>query len=235
MKVSIQGSIKAQTDAAVRDVAGALRRAVDRVGRETQAELRAIVKQAGFRKGGQAVANAWRLKSFPAPGRAVTTWRPAALVYSKMPDIVDGFDRSQVIAPRGGGMRMAIPTKYNLKAVRRGKREVIFTTMQMSRLTKEGAARLAPSRRNRDVLVWYLRVAKTPKRSRLRGKSWVERKYRFGNRRLSSKGIERQWVPMFTLIKPYHRERRWDLASVAERARARLATEVRLELDRLAA
>jgi hypothetical protein len=222
--ISIRGSISGQVEAVQRQLAAGLRGAVDRTARETQAELRALARAAKFKDGGRAVANAWRRETFPRPGVGPKSLRPAALVWSKVPDIVEGFGADRTIAPKGGGMRMAIPTKYNLRSVKRGRRNLIFTTLQMSRLTNEGAARIAPSRRNRDVLLWYLRVNKPGPRQR---RSWVERKYRFGTVRLASKGIQRDWVPMFTLIKPYRRRKLWDLAEVAARARARLAAAVR--------
>ena len=222
--ITVQGSISAQVDAITRQLAARLREAVDREARTTQGELRAAARAAGFKDGGRSVANAWRRETFPRPGVGPKSLRPAALVWSKVPDIVEGFNADRTIAPKGGGLRMAIPTKYNLRSVKRGRRNLILTTMQMSRLTQEGAARIAPSRRNRSVLLWYLRVNKPGKRQK---QSWAMRKYRFGKLRLASKGIQRDWVPMFTLIKPYQRKRLWNLAEVAARARARLGAAVR--------
>jgi hypothetical protein len=222
--ISIKGSISAQVDAVQRQLAARMRAAVDRTAQETQGELRALARAAKFKDGGRSVANTWRRETFPKPGVGPKSLRPAALVWSKLPAIVEGFNADRTIAPKGGGLRMAIPTKYNLRSVKRGRRNLIYTTLQMSRLMDQGAARIAPSRRNRSVLLWYIRVNKPGKRQK---RSWVARKYRFGKVELSSKGIQREWVPMFTLIKPYQRKKLWDLAEVAKRARARLGTAMR--------
>ncbi len=231
MRVTIQGSISAQIARTQRDVAAALRRAVQGAGQATQTGLREMVQAAGFKDGGVRIAKAWRLKVYPAAGTGRSTWRPAALVYSKAPDIIDGFNRDQIIKPKGGGDRLAIPTKYNLRSMRNGKRIPIFTTIQLTQLAQHGAAKVAPSRRNRNVLIWYLRVDKPGPRQR---RSWVERKYRFGTKRLSAKGIARRWVPMFVMIRPFFRHRRWSLEAMAKQAQTDLATRVQAELAQLA-
>ena len=115
--------------AEARAIAAGLRRAVERTGRQVQEDLRAQVRSAGFKDGGRAMANAWRLKTFPAAG--VVTFRPAALVFSKMPEAVQAFDRGEPIVARKRKY-LAFPTGYNARSGRRsaGSRGGVRVTTQ---------------------------------------------------------------------------------------------------------
>ena len=84
---TIRGDLRAAMEAEIRDVARAMRRGVERAGREVQAELRAQARGAGFSDKGRALANSWRLKLYPPPGAAPRSFRPAALVYSNAPKL----------------------------------------------------------------------------------------------------------------------------------------------------
>lgn len=234
VKFAVTGNLRAGLDQELRRVSAALRRAVTTTGQQVQDELRSQARGAGFSDGGRAIANAWRKKVFPAPGVGPTTLKPAVLVWSKMPSVILTLDTAQIIRPKSGE-RLALPTPFNLKRVRStGKREPIVSTAKMAQLEQErpARARLAASRRNGNVLIWYIRVNKPSKRSALRGKSWVERKYRFGNIRLSSKGIQRDWVPMFVLLRPYKSRKRLDIAAVRHRAPRWFAQNAVQELSR---
>jgi hypothetical protein len=79
LTAAISGNLRASLQAEVRQVAGAMRRAVTTAGQQAQAELRAQARGAGFKDGGRAIANTWRLRIFPAPGRAPDTLRPDQL------------------------------------------------------------------------------------------------------------------------------------------------------------
>jgi hypothetical protein len=152
-----------------------------------------------------------------------------------MPTVVEGFEAARVVRPKSGE-RLAIPTKFNIRRVRSsGKRAPIFSTERMMQLTKQrpAMARMAPSRRNGSVLIWYLKVNKISSRSIYKGKSWVLRKYRVGKDTLSNKGIQRDWVPMFVLIRPYTARKRLDIASVRGRAAGIYARNAVSELGRL--
>lgn len=89
---TIRGDLRAAMEAEIRDVARAMRRGVERAGREVQAELRAQARGAGFSDKGRPLANSWRLKLHPPPGTAPRSFRPAALVYSNAPKLVEAFD-----------------------------------------------------------------------------------------------------------------------------------------------
>ena len=236
LTAAISGNLRASLQAEVRQVAGAMRRAVTTAGQQAQAELRAQARGAGFKDGGRAIANTWRLRIFPPQGRAPDTLRPAALVYSRMPTVAEGFEFGKMVSPKGG-RRLAIPTQYNIRRLRRGKKEPIVSTEKMRELTiaRPAMARLGQSNRNRAVLVWYIKVSKTTKRSSFYGKSWLMRKYRVGSERLSSKGVQREWVPMFVLIKPYKMRKRLNIAAVRSRAGAMYARAAVAELSRVGA
>ena len=83
LTAAVRGDLRAAMEAEVRDAARAMRRGVERAGREVQAELRAQARAAGFSDRGRAVANAWRLSLYPPPATAPCTLRPAALVWTK--------------------------------------------------------------------------------------------------------------------------------------------------------
>ena len=89
VRAAVFGRLKPAMQAEMRAVAGALRRAVVTTGGEVQSELRAQASSAGFKDGGRSIANAWRLNLYPAGGVAPTTFKPAALVWSRMPTVVD--------------------------------------------------------------------------------------------------------------------------------------------------
>jgi len=116
---TIRGDLRAAMEAEIRDVARAMRRGVERAGREVQAELRAQARGADFSDKGRALANSWRLKLYPPPGAAPRSFRPAALVYSNAPKLVEAFDKGIPIAAKGGRY-LAFPTGYNAMRGRRG-------------------------------------------------------------------------------------------------------------------
>ena len=103
LTAAVRGDLRAAMEAEVRDAARAMRRGVARAGREVQAELRAQARAAGFTDRGRAVANAWRLSLYPPPAAAPRTLRPAALVWSNAPKLVEAFDRGIPIVARGAG------------------------------------------------------------------------------------------------------------------------------------
>jgi hypothetical protein len=118
VRAAVFGRLREAMKAEVRAVASGLRRAVTATGREVQSELRAQARSAGFKDGGRSIANAWRLNVYPRQGIGTRTLRPAALVSSRMPEVVDAFDSGKTIMARGGKY-MAFPTGYNASRGRR--------------------------------------------------------------------------------------------------------------------
>jgi hypothetical protein len=231
----IKGSIRLQVDDAVRAVAGALRRAVTTVGRQTQAALRAQARSAGFKDGGRAMANVWRLDIYPEAGRGIRSWRPAAFVHSKMPELVHVFDQGAVVTAKGRKY-LAIPTPINrLSGHRQGGRyRTRVTPQEMFRL----GGFVRPSR-NPRVMLWCLRLrTETTKRGRL--KLFAGRYSEILTGRVKGQQARRQdyaaahtFVPMFLLIKQVALRKRLDLAGATAFAQAALAGAVAAELARL--
>jgi len=83
----------------------AARGAVTDTGRWTREQLRGQVRS-GFGARSARLAITWRLAVYPT---SAPTLRPAALVSSRAPAIIDAFDRGTVIRPRGGGRYLAVP------------------------------------------------------------------------------------------------------------------------------
>lgn len=104
-----KGALKHSFD----DVELAVTDAMNDVATGLKDELREQVVGAGL---GRRLANTWRAKRFPE-GRPSSS--AAAFVWSKAPDIIDGFDRGPLIRTVNGRKYLAIPTE-NVPARRRG-------------------------------------------------------------------------------------------------------------------
>ena len=155
---TIRGDLRAAMEAEIRDVARAMRRGVERAGREVQAELRAQARGADFSDKGRALANSWRLKLYLPPGAAPRSFRPAALVYSNAPKLVEAFDKGLPITAKGGRY-LAFPTGYNATRGRRGASSrggLRVTPAEMK--AARGEAFIIRSKSNPAVRLWCLRV-----------------------------------------------------------------------------
>lgn len=240
MKVTIEGSISVQTDAAMRDVARSLRRAVTTTAQQAQAELRTQARSAGFKDGGRSVANAWRLKTFPASA-SVATWHPAALVFSKMPDVVDAFDRGKLITAQKKKY-LAWPTGYNAAGGRRnaGSRAGLRVTIEQMRALEKKKPREAfviRAKSNPNVFLWCLKIYEArglTKRSRAKIIAGSDIEVFTANRKgraAAAKNLLKQaFIPMFFLKKSVVLRKRWDVDAVAAHARNQLAASVQAEL-----
>jgi hypothetical protein len=234
LTATVRGDLRAAMEAEVRDAARAMRRGVERAGREVQAELRAQARGAGFSDRGRAVANAWRLSLYPPPAAAPRTLRPAALVWTNAPKLVDAFDRGIPIVARGGRY-LAFPTPYN--AARGGLR---VTPAQMQAARRE--AFVIRSKSNPSVRLWCLRV---------RAASGIARRSRrlrlfvgpnaeiLTGRRRGQQGRAREilaqgFVPMFFLLRQVSLRKRLDVAALRRRAPGILARALAAELGRRA-
>lgn len=230
MKVSIQGSIAAQVDQAVLEVAGALRRGVTTAGKRTQSHLRDEARNAGFRDGGRAIANAWRLQVYPTEGKGERSWRPAALVFSKMPEVVTAFDQGAVIVAAKRKF-LAIPTPINAPN-RRSRMRV--TPQEMLRL----GGFVRPTR-NPRVQLWCLRLrTETTKRGRLRLFAGRYSEILTGHTRGQQQqrldyADSHSFVPMFFLMRQVTLRKRLDIAAIEQQAQMDLAAAVGTELSRL--
>ena len=174
--VLLNAGIRAAMDAEILAIAAGLRRAVTRTGLQVQQELRAQARAGGFKDGGRAIANAWRLRTYPAVGTAPRTWRPAALVYSNAPDIAEAFDKGVAIVAKGKRW-LAFPTGWNAIRGRRGassRGSVRVTPEQM--MAAKGDAFVIRSKSNPAVRLWCLRVREArglSRRGRNRIRLWA--------------------------------------------------------------
>jgi hypothetical protein len=228
VRAAVFGRLKPAMQAEVRAVAGALRRAVVTTGGEVQSELRAQARSAGFKDGGRSIANAWRLNLYPAGGVAPTTFKPAALVWSRMPTVVDAFDRGASIVARGRKY-LAFPTGYNSIGGRRGvsrRGGLRITPAQMIQAGRRGEAFVLPSKSRPGTALWCLRVAAatgTSRRTRNRLRlfvgsgSEVLTGHRKGQAQRRQDVLAQGFVPMFFLMRRVSLRRRLDVAGVRSR------------------
>lgn len=238
----ITGSLRKEMEAEVRATAQALRRGVTKAGREVQAQLRNQVKQAGFKDGGRSIANAWRLGVYPAAGQAPDTFKPASLVYTQAPKIVEAFDSGASITAKSGRY-LAFPTGYNAIAGRRnaGSRGGLRVTPdQMKAARKE--AFILRSKSNPEVLLWCLRVraasgySRTGRRSRrLRlfvgpNNAEVLTGKRKGQQAAAKEVLSQGFVPMFILVRRVTLRKRLNVQQVRAQAPGILARSLVAEL-----
>lgn len=233
-----RGTVSDAMKAEARAVAAGLRRAVEQTGRQVQEELRAQVRAAGFSDGGRAMANAWRLKTFPSTG--VVTFHPAALVFSKMPEAVQAFDRGEPIVARNRKY-LALPTAYNARRGRRGaggRGGVRVSTQDM--MAAGGQAFVIPARTHRGVYLWCLRVneargLKRRGRNRIRlfvgNATEVLTGHRKGQQEVAREVLARGFVPMFVLVRLVVPRKRLDVDAVRDQAVPLLLANVLAELN----
>jgi hypothetical protein len=241
LRATVTGNLTQALDQELRRVAGSLRRAVTTTGQQVQNELRAQARGAGFKDGGRAIANTWRLNVYPRPGVGPKTLRPAAHVTSRMPDVVTAFDRGATVRAKGGKY-LAFPTGYNAGGGRRnaGRRGGLrVTPEQMMQAGKRGEAFVLPSKSNPRVRLWCLRVAGASglkKRSRLRLFVNTATEVATGNRKGAAARkreiLEKGFVPMFFLMRQVSLRKRLDIESVRARAPRLFAANAVRELSR---
>lgn len=235
VRAAVFGRLREAMQQEVREVAVGLRRAVERTGRVVQGELRAQARNAGFRDGGRAIANAWRLRLYPSQTSSLT-FRPAAQITSNAPKLAEAFDRGASITAKGGRY-LAFPTGYNLSGGRR--RSLRVTPAQMMR--QRGRAFVIRSKRNPAVSLWCLRVVEARgigprERNRVRlffgGTVEVLTGRRKGQLARASEVLAQGFVPMFFLIRRVSLRKRIDIAAARRLAASALAAALVTELRR---
>lgn len=228
--ITVKGSFAAQNDAIERRIAARLRTAVVVTSADAQGDLRGQARAAGFRDGGRAVANTWRREVYPAPGIGAKSWRPGALVWSKLPLIVEAFDRGAVITSKRGRF-LVIPTPQNLrrKAGKGGRRSNLLITPQQ--MAKSERAFFQPLKGSRNALLWCLRLeSRTTRRGNTQVFGEGGRKLFRGNSvaaRARRRGFAKVgYVAMFVMLRRVTLRKRLDLRGAAMRARSRLRAAV---------
>jgi len=235
---TISGDLRKAMESEIVSIARGMRRGVERAGKQVQAQLRAQARSSGFRDNGRSIANAWRLKVYPLPGRAPRTLRPGALVYSNASAIVDAFDKGLPITAKGGRY-LAFPTGYNAtrgrrNASSRGGLRVTPSQMKAAR----GEAFVIQSKSNPKVRLWCLRVRgaqSTSKGRRMRAfvgaNVEVLTGRRKGQQRFVKEMLKQGFVPMFILLRSVTPRKVFDLAGVRRRAGMILAQSITAELS----
>lgn len=225
---TVVGDLRRDLQAEVRAGERAATRAVREETDALKRELRAQVSSA-FGAKARGIANAWRSAVYP---RSSVSLRPAGLVWTKTPTIVDAFERGALIRARGA-KHLAIPTSFNAARGRRGRggKDLRVTPAQMA---ASGQAFLRPFRSGRGF-VWCLPLYGASGTSKTGGRRKRSRTLLFaggiaevgtGNRKgreawardMLRKGI----VPMFLLLPQVKLTKRLDVAGAASRAGGRV-------------
>lgn len=236
-------SVKRQMEAHLREAQDAARATVEDVGKAAQDLLRGQMRSA-FGRGGDRLANAWRLRVFPRAG--VRTLRPASTIMSKAPAIMDAFDRGATIKHRSGKY-LAIPTGYNsrmgLKASNERRAEdglpeartLLRRVSVQDMIAARKQAFVIPSKKNPQVLLWCLKTRQTTgvTETGQRGRAQL----RIGNRNLkvgTSKGqralgelAKQGFVPMFYLVRQVRLRKKIDIAAVSRQASRMMISAMR--------
>jgi len=216
--------------------ARAARATVTTEGRRGQEALRAQVRAAFGAKGAR-LANTWRLTVYPRSPRP--TLRPAAEVLSRVPLIIDAFNRGAVIRPRGGGRYLAVPLEANRRGgLRTSKPRVTPAQMVASRAAFLLPLPLPGSR----AWLWCLRVTTAQRRGRggrvsnlavagnllqVGARGTAFRGTYLTRGRLTERLIAQGFVPMFLLLPELRLAKRLDIAAVARSANDRMVASLR--------
>jgi hypothetical protein len=186
---------------------------------QVKAELRQQVITA-FKGNARGVANAWRSLVFPRTGQSL---RPAGLVFTKVPNVIDAFERGALIRPKGGQRFLAIPTGFNRQGGRRGAK-VKVTPAQMV-ASRQGFLRPFQSGRG---FVWCLPLRQGTRKGRGRapllagGLAAVATGRRRGAAAWQQSLLAQGFVPMFLLLPQVQLAKRLDVKGAGERALRRL-------------
>ncbi len=189
---------------------------------QVKGELRGQVI-GSFGGNARGIANAWRSQVFPRSGQSL---RPAGLVWTKVPNVIDAFERGALIRAKGAKY-LAIPTGFNAARGRRGRGEkgLRVTPAQM---VASGQGFLRPFQSGRGF-VWCLPLRQgeqTGRRRRTRlvagGLAEIGTGNRKGREAWARGMLQRGMVPMFLLLPQVKLAKRLDVKGAAERGLRRL-------------
>jgi Family of unknown function (DUF6441) len=214
----LRGMLAAEVRAGERAATQAVRAETDALKRELRDQV-----VTAFGAKGRGIANAWRSQVFPRSGVSL---RAAGLVWTKVPNVIDAFERGALIRARGGRY-LAVPTGFNAARGRRGRGDkgLRVTPAQM---VDSGQGFLRPFRAGRGF-VWCLPLregAQTGRRRRTRliagGVAEVGTANRKGREAWARGLLEQGMVPMFLLLPQVQLAKRLDVKGAADRAGARV-------------
>ncbi|GGG39497.1 hypothetical protein GCM10010964_28820 [Caldovatus sediminis] len=235
LAATILGDLRQVLAAEVRAGERAAMQAIRAETEQVKQELRQQVTSS-FGGNARGIANAWRSQVFPRSGQSL---RPAGLVWTKVPNVIDAFERGALIRARSGTY-LAIPTGFNAARGRRGRGEkgLRVTPAQM---VASGQGFLRPFRSGRGF-VWCLPLRsgshrgdaamgsrqgeQTGRRRRIRliagGLAEIGTGNRKGREAWAREMLARGMVPMFLLLPQVKLAKRLDVKGAAERGLRRL-------------
>jgi hypothetical protein len=234
----VTGDLRSLMAAEVAAGQRAARGAVTDTGRWTQEQLRGQVRSA-FGARSARLANTWRLGVYPT---SAPTLRPAALVSSRAPAIIDAFDRGAVIRPKGAGKFLAVP----LDANRRGGLRTSRPRVTPAQMAASRAAFVLAVKGSRNKL-WCLRVTQAQRRSaagrisdiaiagnllQVGARGTTLRGAYLSRGKLTQRLLAQGFAPMFLLVPELRLSKRLDIAAVARAASARMETSLRSRWSR---
>jgi hypothetical protein len=200
----------------------AVTRAIKAETERLKTELRQQVT-AAFGERSRGIANAWRSRVFPQTGESL---RAAGIVWTKVPNIVDAFERGVTIRARNGKY-LAIPTGFNRQGGRRGAKPRV--TPQQMVASKQAFVR--PFKNGRG-LVWCLPVRQGERVGRRRapliagGIAAVATGRRKGAAAWQQSLLAQGFVPMFLLLPEVRLAKRLDAQRAGNQALARLPAAI---------
>jgi hypothetical protein len=186
---------------------------------QVKQELRKQVTSA-FAGNARGVANAWRSQVFPKSRQSL---RPAGLVFTKVPAVIDAFERGALIRPKSGRQFLAIPTGFNRQGGRRGAKPRVSAQQMVA----SGQGFLRPFKSGRGF-VWCLPVRRGERVGRRRapliagGIAAVATARRKGAAAWQQSLLAQGFVPMFLLLPQVQLPKRLDVKGAAERGLRRL-------------
>jgi uncharacterized protein YjlB len=233
-RITVEGDIVDAVEEGIREQSRDLR---DGVVRASQALLTDVRDQTSSAFKGNGVTRAWRSRIYPTSPFTVTL-HPAAVVWTRAPNIVSAFEEGKTITARRGRY-LCWPTGYNAIGGRRnkGSRGGLRVTPDEMKAAK-GQSVIITSKSDRTLKLWCLRVRQASSTGGKSGRGRGRVRLFVGNRNVevnTGRGkagerkarqeqlVESGLVPMFFLKRSVNPGKRLDIAGAANRAEARLA------------
>ncbi|MEE4012102.1 DUF6441 family protein [Roseibium sp. FZY0029] len=199
LRLALVGDLQKHLDAEQKEVSIALQLGTEDVAVLGKKRYRQQTTAAGL---GRKVAKAWRHNVYPRHG--VETLEPAALIFTKAPEIIQAFDKGQTIRPRNNSF-LAIPTDYAPKSRERLSRGRRMSLREFTETFGKDALSFRPRSGSHGSIV-YAFAEEGFRRSR--GKRGGSRRIKAGGRQKSER------VLMFVLVKQVRLSKRLDVSSI---------------------
>ncbi|EFO33906.1 conserved hypothetical protein [Roseibium sp. TrichSKD4] len=200
-ELALVGDLQKHLEGEQRELSAALRGGMEDAAELGKRRFRQQITRAGL---GARLAKTWRSQVYPRKG--LPTMEPAALIWSKAPQIVDAFSKDGAIRSVSQGGWLAIPTDFAPASRKRGARGRRMSMADfLSEFGNESLAVVAKPGAGGRVLYAF---SETGFR-RSRGKRKGSRRVKAGGRSKSER------VLMYTLVKQVRLGKRFDVALTA--------------------